>query len=31
VDKMATAAWSQGGELYMLAIIGDGTVLQKYF
>jgi len=31
VDRMATAAWSQGGELYMLAIIGDESLLQKYF
>jgi hypothetical protein len=31
MDRMATAAWSQGGQLYMLGIIGDESVLQKYF
>jgi hypothetical protein len=31
VDRMATASWSQGGKLYMLGIIGDEGLLQKYF
>jgi hypothetical protein len=31
VDRMATAAWSQGGKLYMLGIVGDEGALQKYF
>jgi hypothetical protein len=31
VDRMATAAWSQGGQVYMLGTIGDEGDLQKYF
>jgi hypothetical protein len=31
VDRMATAAWSQGGKLYVLGTIGDEAALQKYF
>jgi hypothetical protein len=30
-DRMATAAWSQDGKLYVLGVIGDESVLQKYF
>jgi hypothetical protein len=30
MDRMATAAWSQGGQVYMLGIIGDEGALQKY-
>jgi hypothetical protein len=30
-DRMATASWSQGGQLYTLGVIGDEGVLQKYF
>jgi hypothetical protein len=29
-DTMATAAWSQGGKVYMLGILGDQSALQKY-
>jgi hypothetical protein len=29
-DRMATAAWSQDGKLYMIGTVGDQSVLQKY-
>ena len=30
MDTMATAAWSQGGEVYMLGVLGDEDALKKY-
>jgi hypothetical protein len=31
VDRIATAAWTQDGQLYVLGVLGDEGALRKYF
>ena len=31
VKKLMTAAWTQGGKMYVLAAAGDEEFLRKYF